>query len=110
MHIHTYRETSMWMYCIRTMVLIHAYMHTMHRGKHRLVSSTVHTHTYIHTYIHTYAQGNIDVDVLHKDNGSPERVREAVASLFADIGAQDLIANLGMMFLCVYVCIPFLAF
>jgi hypothetical protein len=42
-----------------------------------------------------HEQGNIDVSVLNKDTGSPERVREAVASLFADVGTQDLIANLG---------------
>jgi len=40
-------------------------------------------------------QGNIDVAVLHEDNGSVEQVEEAVSSLFADIGTQNLIANLG---------------
>jgi len=40
-------------------------------------------------------QGNIDVAVLHEDNGSVEQVEEAVDSLFADIGTQNLIANLG---------------
>lgn len=40
-------------------------------------------------------QGNIDVAVLHEENGSVEQVEEAVRSLFADIGTQNLIANLG---------------
>eukprot|EP00282_Hemiselmis_andersenii_P008346 CAMPEP_0114127530 /NCGR_PEP_ID=MMETSP0043_2-20121206/10428_1 /TAXON_ID=464988 /ORGANISM="Hemiselmis andersenii, Strain CCMP644" /LENGTH=435 /DNA_ID=CAMNT_0001220619 /DNA_START=23 /DNA_END=1330 /DNA_ORIENTATION=- len=40
-------------------------------------------------------QGNLPISVINKDKGSVEDVKKAVASLFDDIGTQNLIANLG---------------